>query len=152
MSLLKSPALSRKVRYVAVLCAASSALSALLLSSRAPRETEAASVSYKQDRIPANASARANASAPASSGQALAKAPPAAPAKPLRRVDSVKVNTTLEDAAQRLGVTSATTATLIRGFGKRINLKRDLQVGDTLSVVYQSNGAGMAGSEPLLSG
>ncbi|SAK43690.1 peptidase M23B [Caballeronia hypogeia] len=63
-------------------------------------------------------------------------APPPAPPAPVRTTESATVDETFSQAAQSLGIDQGTIATLTEAFGNKVDLRRDLRKGDTLSVIY----------------
>jgi murein DD-endopeptidase MepM/ murein hydrolase activator NlpD len=58
------------------------------------------------------------------------------PPAPVRTTESATVDQTFSEAAQSLGMSSDTIATLTEAFASDIDLTRDLRKGDTLSVIY----------------
>ncbi|SAK93435.1 peptidase M23B [Caballeronia calidae] len=96
---------------------------------------DAPAVSFRQTAVPS--------AAPAS-------APPAAPPEPARMTESATVDGTFSDAAQSLGLDSSTIATLTQAFAAKVDLRRDLRKGDTLSVIYdRPQGGATPHDEPL---
>lgn len=86
---------------------------------------------------------------PVSLRQSAAPAPVAPPA-PVRTTESATVDQTFSQAAQSLGIDAGTIATLTDAFAGKVDMRRDIRKGDTLSVIYDRNpGNDQAQDAPL---
>jgi murein DD-endopeptidase MepM/ murein hydrolase activator NlpD len=82
--------------------------------------------------------------------RATPPAPPPAPPAPTRITESATVDQTFSEAAQSLGMGQSTIATLTDAFASKVDLRRDLRKGDTLSVIYdRPQGGTDVPDEPL---
>jgi murein DD-endopeptidase MepM/ murein hydrolase activator NlpD len=146
MPFLPTTALPGKAGRLFFACAAGSVCTVLICNSmnhaHAPTigKDDAPTVSLRQSASPAPASA-------STPKPFVLVGPPA----PVRTTESATVDQTFSDAAQSLGLDSGTIATLTEAFAGKIDMRRDLRKGDTLSVIYDrpQGGATTRDEQPL---